>query len=281
MPFQTDQLPTPPVAIVSDIHANAAAFGAAIRQLHNLRNTRGVQNIVVLGDLFTYGCGPRRVVEQLLELADDFDVWLVIGNHDEWYFDALADDDDDPTADKPGWIRECIHWTRRRLDATGFDQVDDRRLWHRELVLGDVLLSHANPFGAGDWTYLNDEATRRKACEVLAERQLRAGIFGHTHRRLAAHIGEESHLESFDDLVAPHREFTLQSPTWLLNPGSVGQPREQRPMATFMILWGDRRRLTADFRAIEVGVDEQIDAVRRADLTAGTKQRLIGYITGS
>ena len=279
MPFQTDRdqfrrEPQAPLAILCDVHGNAQALHAAANQIQDSHSD--VETLVILGDLFTYGCEPRGVIEIILELSQKFAVWLVVGNHDEFYFDCLASSED-ATKTLPDWIRETVDWTRNEL-GDKLEVLNDRRLWHRELVAEDLLLSHANPFDGHDWTYLNDESTRIRAIEALATRDHRVGIFGHTHRRFALQSSDSGKLKSLDDEYLFGNVISLSNGYWVLNPGSVGQPRERVPVASFALLRNQNGELAVDYHAITYDPQLQVDIIRQTKMSEETKEQLVSYL---
>lgn len=283
MPFRTNtdnfRLPeTDELALFADLHGNADAFDAAVEQLDE-RDPDATSPVVILGDLFTYGCQPGRILDRVVALADDRDVWLIVGNHDEFYFESLGHTDA-ATRDRPDWIRETIDWTRRRLEGR-LDALDDRNIWHRDLQSDALYLSHANPFPGRDWTYLRDDTTRRRALKRLDESSRRIGIFGHTHRRWAFRSTGDGPPEEIDDDRLLRNEIPLDAGSWILNPGSVGQPREESPTSSFLLLRRDDETLVANYRRISYDPRVQVDAIRQTELSDETTRRLVDYLLPS
>ena len=265
------------VAILSDLHGNADAFAAAIDQLQNLEHC---QTLVILGDLFTYGCQPRQIVDLLFDVAEGYETWLVVGNHDEFYFDCFGYAES-ATEGRPDWIVEMIEWTRDQLADSGFERLNDQKLWHRDLCSGPLFLSHANPFEGRDWTYLNSDETRRRGAEAVATRGCRIGVFGHTHRRFACCSTDTSEFLSLDDGQLLGNETDLSRGCWVVNPGSVGQPREQHPTSSFLLLRNDDTRWVANHRRVDYTPGDHVEAIRNTELSASTRRKLISYLVDS
>jgi predicted MPP superfamily phosphohydrolase len=98
------------IAVISDVHANSQALRAALEQA---RKT-GFDDLVVLGDLLTYGCSPREVLDLIGEAMVRYGAHLTTGNHDQLYFD-LAVGHNRYYDELPAWLRETVDWTREAL----------------------------------------------------------------------------------------------------------------------------------------------------------------------
>ena len=197
------------VGVVSDVHANEPALAAGLAVLDG----EHIDHLVVLGDLLSYGARPLEVIERLQAAARTWPTTFLIGNHDQLYFE-LQRGDDGYFGQMHGWIKESARWTVAQLADL---RLEGAFPWQQEWLHDDVLFTHANPFAAGDRTYLNAVDARERAAVVMAARALKVGVFGHTHRR-------------FDEMRAGAR---------LLNPGSLGQPRDVEHRSTVATLDGD------------------------------------------
>ncbi len=154
------------VAVVSDLHANALAVEAAFRAV----DAASADRLVILGDLLTYGCEPAAVLDMVgARLARDSAV-LIEGNHDAAYREMLHGDESYLDG-SPDWVRDTFRWTAERVDLGAFATLP----WQDETVVGDVLFTHANPFGARNWRYLNGDETTVEAARALPERNLAWG----------------------------------------------------------------------------------------------------------
>lgn len=239
------------IAVISDIHGAAAPFAAALAAAR----AGGFDQLVLLGDLFTYGVDPAECADLAAEAIERDGAILVGGNHDQLYVD-LAAGDGAYFAALPDWIRESVEWTHARLGRCW----PDRLGWVEEWACDGVLFAHANPYGFGDWTYLSDPDKLARAATVLAERGFSAGVFGHLHRRatLAADGGAAVHVV-----------------------GSIGQPRSrEQPCPEWAMV--DLSPAGAEVTARPVPFDAiahkaAIHAV--PDLSEATKQMLCRYFT--
>ena len=184
------------IAILSDIHGAYAPFQSALTAARKC----GFDKLVILGDLLTYGIDPVECCELAAQALVKDQAILVAGNHDQIYKD-LEDSRTSYLDRVPRWVAESVQWT--------WDQIGQR--WPNNLPMveewkcDNILFAHANPFGYGNWAYLRTNADLCLAAEKLVSRNIRAGIFGHSHR--------------FAHLSSPDADVTVV--------GAIGQPRNQ------------------------------------------------------
>ncbi|MBI1945853.1 MAG: YfcE family phosphodiesterase [Deltaproteobacteria bacterium] len=231
------------IGVVSDVHGNEHALAAALTRLEHER----IDHLVMLGDLLSYGCRPLEVLERVHAASRRWPTEFLVGNHDQLYFE-LQRGVEGYVAQVHGWIQESARWTAARLGSTRLEVMFP---WREQWRTGDVLFAHANPFAPRDWTYLNGEGERQRAATALEVLGCRVGVFGHTHR-------------SFDLRLGGVR---------LVNPGSLGQPRDAVGVSTVALLDGD------DWRILEVAYDE---AAHRADveqsgLSTATQREILKF----
>lgn len=253
------------VAVLSDLHGNAPAFRAAAESIA----ARRPDAAVVLGDLLTYGCEPLAVLQEVERLAEVLPLFIVKGNHDEFYFATPDLPDTEYFHRLQSFVRESVEWTARLLDDCA---LAEHFAWHERLSVGPVLFAHANPFASGDWTYLNGVADMRRAATTLADDGRRVGVFGHTHRRRSLIVADEEVTPLGDQIPLaddPQRVVTI------LNPGSVGQPRGER--SSMLYLHGDVDGLKAEFVELDYDVGAHTRAIESADLSEETKSRLLSF----
>ncbi|MDG5766306.1 metallophosphoesterase family protein [Balneolales bacterium ANBcel1] len=191
------------LAILSDIHANLPALEACLRKLDQLEYDR----VISLGDQVGYGPYPNEVISLLRER----EIPTVLGNHDAGAVERI------PLT----MFREPNHslltWTRDHLTP-------ENRAWLAEapwtLEGDDWIASHASPVDPQHWTYL-DSAPRCR--EVLSRIPHRYCLVGHTH--IPAVVAEQIGVFR---VKTGHR--------YVINPGSVGQPRDYSRTSSFGIL---------------------------------------------
>lgn len=231
------------LAVLSDIHSNLVALDAVLAAVGS------VDGIRVLGDIVGYGPEPDGVVERLQAVG----ATGVLGNHDQVAVGRLGAEMFNHDA------RTAIEWTRDRIAATTREwlaALPDR------LVEGSFTLVHGSPRDP-TWEYILDERT---AEENLAAFDTPWCLFGHTHLPIAFRVagrGVVGGAPAADD------RLRLDTRRALLNPGSVGQPRDGDPDSAWAILDTDAGTITWQRTAYDVG------ATQRAMMLAGLPPRLI------
>ena len=225
------------IAVVSDVHSNLAALDAVIDA------AGAVDGWWHLGDIVGYGPEPDAVVERLRSIG----AVGVQGNHDAAALGGPEIDWFNPDA------RRAMEWTRAAIHATTRAWLADLRPTH---VDGDCTLVHGSPRDP-IWEYVTSIPVARANLSVLPTR---LGLHGHTHLPMAW-IEEDGAIE----LVGPSNGslLELRGRRALVNPGSVGQPRDGDPRSCFMIL--DRDADTVAWQRVPY----DIPAVQAAMLEAG------------
>lgn len=236
------------IAILSDIHAVAGAYRQALADARS----EGFDQLVILGDLLTYGVDPEETLDLTQEALERDQAAIVRGNHDELYMEGPSTKAD-YIARMPDWIRESFEWTAAKVVGSNFWRT---AAWHDELPIGELLLAHANPFGVGNWRYLNDTTSLNEASLELERRAFRWGVFGHVHRFRCSDAG------------GPARAFTV---------GSIGQPREIGGISQWAMACLSDGRFTIEPRPVEYDWRQQRMAVLDSALSAATKERIMSY----
>jgi len=237
------------IALLSDIHGNRQAFEAVLSEVADA----GVQELWCLGDLVGYGGDPDVCVE--LARAN-FAVCLA-GNHD------LAVRGDLPLDEFSRGAELAARWTAETLRPENLDylaQLEPAR------VEQDVALYHASPRDPV-WEYVLSDLLAELCMDVQSRRVC---LIGHSHVALSFSrpTGEPATGE-------PRRGGTqvdLGTGEWLLNPGSVGQPRDGDPRAAWLIL--DTGAWCAEFRRTEYDIEGAAAAIRAARLPESLAERL-------
>lgn len=215
------------IAILSDIHANLEALQAVAVAIAK----ETVDRVVCLGDIVGYNADPAECVDLLLQL----DPVCVAGNHDRAVTGQIATEGFSRTAAR------AVAWTRAQLPATTLDLLAGLPL---RATVGDELVAvHGalHPEIGCESVRLDTGERRRLSFEALAVHPSGARVcaFGHTHR-LGIH-------EFRDGVTRSHGgddEITLRGDTfYLINPGTVGQPRTADLRATYLVFDTDRRSI--------------------------------------
>ncbi len=235
------------IAVLSDIHANLAALDAVIASVGT------VDAVWHLGDVVGYGPEPDGVVERLTEIG----AVGVRGNHD-----AAAAGGDEIEWFNPD-ARAAMEWTRRRISDATRDWLAALPERHGD---GDVSLVHGSP-REPTWEYIVSVPIARANLAALTTP---LGLYGHTHLPMvfAERDGSVEQVEP-----AEGSSFSLGGRRALVNPGSVGQPRDGIVSASYLVLDTDAARCTWYRAAYPIG------AVQAAMTDAGLPRRLVDRLS--
>jgi len=237
------------VAIISDIHGNRQAFEAVLSDIVD----ESVAEVWCLGDLVGYGADPDACVDLAREVADV----CLAGNHD------LAVAGKIPLDDFSRGAAIAVRWTQEVIAPANRDYL---ATLNPAGARADVGLYHASP---------RDEVWEYVLSALLAELCFdatphRVNLIGHSHVALS--------FERFEGRPATGEtrradsELDLGGGEWLLNPGSVGQPRDGDPRAAWLLL--DLDRASARYRRCDYDIPGAASAIRAAHLPDSLAERL-------
>jgi predicted phosphodiesterase len=251
-----DALPGRVITVVSDLHANKRAVKACLEAVSQKRSDQ----LVILGDILTYGIDTQEVMDMVAGALEK-GAQLLTGNHDEMYLQLIAGYCEifpKLRAD----LQESITYNLDRVDAKLFAGWK----WEKELVLDNVYFSHANPYG-DCWEYIKDQDDFLMAAYKIKNFKNLAGVFGHTHR--AAHF-------SLKNGFIPQIEG-LQDDVFVINPGSVGQPRSVPRQASILRLSSHENRLWAEIEPVPYDMQAHVEDLRNSSLSNFTKTKLLSH----
>ncbi len=243
-----------PTAVISDIHGNAVALRAVLADIAE----RGIDRIICLGDIIGYGPDPLECVDLVREKC----AWSLMGNHD---FGVLYE----PTNFNPG-AEAAAYWTRDQFDnepddalrAERYDFLGRLRVRVVDPVLGGngdggVLCVHASPRRPINEYIFPDDAT--EAPEKMAsifERVDRVALCGHTH--VPGVFTDDPDFFPPRELGDPPRYTFSDDEKIVINVGSVGQPRDNDPRASYAILHDD----AVEFVRLPYDIDETANKIK-------------------
>ena len=255
------------IAVLGDIHANVRALEAALK----IVDENGYDKLIFMGDLLTYGLDVVETLELVSERLENKRAVLLCGNHDVLYRDLLLGNRN--YYDRlPAWIQESVEFNLNQLPIDVWSRIS----FVNEVHVDNFLFSHANPFGAENWQYLNTLPENATAAETLITRGIHVGVFGHTHRSKwfrYYHGHGEILINKFGkmDYSAVH----------ILNAGSIGQPRENaNPNSTVLWLTTDDKVVaepTFRFQSFSWDVEGHLQALAANNFSATTFDRLSGF----
>jgi len=239
--------------VLSDLHSNLEALEAVLA----VARTPGYERTLVLGDIVGYGADPNPVVEILRGLPG---LVAIRGNHDRVAASLEEADGFNEAA------RQSALWTRRSLTA-------DNRDFLRRLPRGPLefapgkLLSHGTPLDEDQ--YLMDEGEARRCFEGA---RFDLCFFGHSHYP-GAFVLEESRVSRRPATGDGPVTDLLPGRRYLINPGSVGQPRDHNPRGGFAIY--DDASDTVAIHRVEYRAAEARAKILRAGLPRWLGDRLL------
>ena len=240
------------VAVISDIHANQPALEAVLAAI----GETGADEIWCLGDLVGYGADPDRCTELVRERCD----FSLVGNHDLAVLGAI----DVATFSDSAAV--AVEWTKAVAGEETLAYLGGLSPQGSREGLG---LFHASPRDPV-WEYVLSLDQAEAGLDAMEER---AGLIGHSHvalffTRPAAKRPTYAHGAQAGDEAAV--EFA--SGRWLLNPGSVGQPRDGDPRAAWLEL--DTEASTARYHRVPYDIDAAARAILEAGLPSPLAERL-------
>lgn len=210
--------------VLSDIHSNLEALDAVLRAA-----AKQYDAVLVLGDLVGYCADPNAVVERIRGLEP---AAIVRGNHDKVAAGLDTADDFNPIA------KTAAQWTRNALTRETRDYLRDLPTGPR-IVDDAVEICHGSPLDEDLYVVGDLDATR-----AMAASRRPLCLFGHTHVALCGKLDAHKRLEI--DAPQGHPEFEASldpAAKYLVNPGSVGQPRDGDSRAAYALVDLDRNTL--------------------------------------
>jgi predicted phosphodiesterase len=234
------------VAVISDVHGNRHALAAVLAAAA----ADSADEIWCLGDLAGYGPRPNECCSDVEERA----AVCLAGNHDLVVLGTLD------ISEFAGDAAAAALWTRDVLDGDAYAFLG--RLEPSATVEGAALFhgSGRDPV----WEYVLGEEAARSTFQATDEPLT---LVGHSHIPLAISV-ERDRLAG--GLAEGGTEIELGDRRWLLNPGSVGQPRDGDPRAAYLLLEPNR----ASFRRVEYAVAATQAEMREVGLPAPLAERL-------
>ncbi len=239
--------------IVSDMHGNSDAFETVLRRVRRKR----FDATLVLGDLVGYGAGPNQVVDAVRNLSGR--VLTVRGNHDKVASGVESGDNFNASA------LVAARWTTERLTPANLRFVRDLPRGPLMVEPG-VAICHGSPLDEDTYVFSAFEAF-----EIFSAHTVPVTFFGHTHvPSLFAQRGENVRVAL---LRGAEGSLVLDPETrYLLNPGSIGQPRDRDPRAAYMTYDSDSR--TVRWFRVEYAIGRAQRRILKAGLPRALADRL-------
>ncbi|MCM8530723.1 MAG: metallophosphatase family protein [Lentisphaeraceae bacterium] len=196
------------VGLLGDIHANLVALDVCLQKLVD----EGCDYVMATGDIVGYGPQPRECIERLMDL----EISSVRGNHDEYVLQKT------PLLAINPHARYVIEWTRSQLDAHHLEYL---RQLPDCIDAKDFLITHASNCRAPRWGYVLNESSAKSN---FAQQNRKVCFNGHTHMPMIFSEDPNGQIN-----ITDFQDITLDKELrYLINVGSVGQPRDKEPKTT-------------------------------------------------
>jgi diadenosine tetraphosphatase ApaH/serine/threonine PP2A family protein phosphatase len=243
------------LAILSDIHSNLPALESVLGEIEAAE----VEQAWCLGDVVGYGAQPNECAELVRERCSI----CLVGNHDLAALDELDISTFSPAA------AAAVRWTREVMSEPtteflrGLDPADEGH---------EVALYHASPRDPV-WEYV---LWPDQAAECIRVQASRVSFVGHSHVALFFALPEDGAHGRQPDArgaqAAAGTSLEVGRGRWLINPGSVGQPRDGDPRAAWLELDTDGWKAT--FHRVAYDIDRAADAIVATELPEHLARRL-------
>jgi len=228
------------LAFISDIHGNLEALVSVLNHVEKQK----VDSIHCLGDVIGYGSDPVSCLDLIHKTCDV----KIMGNH-EFAALGLEDTDDyNPAAQKSAM------WTKAQLSDREKAMIAEYEMSHN---LYDILVVHASPFEPDQWHYV---LTAEAALQALEYSDHKLCFYGHSHV-------PQIFAERDNDLPrsqAGHDFLPDEETRYLVNVGSVGQPRDNDPRACYITFDTDEYEVL--FHRVDYDIETTQDKMSQANL---------------
>jgi diadenosine tetraphosphatase ApaH/serine/threonine PP2A family protein phosphatase len=229
------------IAFISDIHSNLEALETVLADL----TTEGVDRVVCLGDIVGYGPDPNDCVARVEETC----AATVLGNHDQAALGELS------TEYFNEYARLATEWTSRSLSPPSRQFLSSLPY---SMEFEGLRLTHASPLGPENWTYV---LTLEEAKRQFGGYDERLCFIGHSHLPIV--LEEEGDTCEAIRYPADETLELLPDRRYIVNVGSVGQPRDRDPRSAYV--WYDTAMDVLRLRRL----DYAVDTVQRKIIDAG------------
>lgn len=245
------------VLILSDTHSNLEALEAVLADVSStdvtLGDTQGFDMIWSLGDIVGYGPNPNECIARI----EEFEHVAIPGNHDWGVLGRIDLDDFNPEA------RQANLWNREQLTPASRKYLEKLA---EVRVEAPCTLAHGSPRHP-IWEYIIQLPTAQANFEFF---DTSICLVGHTHLPVIFRLLPSGECQA---IVPPEQPVRLsREERYIINPGSVGQPRDGDPRAAYMFL--DTETLTIEHRRVAYDVGQVQQKIRARGLPSRLSTRL-------
>lgn len=238
--------------VISDLHSNLEALSAVLGQVKRKKFDR----VLVLGDLVGYGANPNQIIDIIRRMKQAV---VIRGNHDKVASGIESGDNFNRAA------MQSALWTRRKLTP-------ENRSFLFRLPQGpvtvdeEIMVSHGTPIDEDAYIFSDYDAY-----EVFQSMKFKICFFGHTHLPVIYAVSNQR-LYTYRPNGERVKIELVNGFQYMINPGSVGQPRDKNPMASFAIFDSESRTIT--FKRVEYSIPRTQDKIVKAGLPQSLANRL-------
>ena len=238
--------------IFSDVHSNLEAFNAVLSTVESYK----IEKYVFLGDIVGYAANPNEVIDLLRKLKP---LVAIRGNHDKVVAGIENGDNFNESA------QMAVSWARQRI--TSYNKNFLENLPHGPIVVDECFqIVHGHPEEEDFYIF-----RRRDAREVLNNSKQWITFFGHTHFPIMYIQNHFNLSEEYPDMDNYCCSLSREK-KYLINPGSVGQPRDSNPKACFAIFDSDTD--TIEIKRIEYDIKSAQEKIQNSGLPEYLATRL-------
>ncbi|GMT41763.1 MAG: metallophosphoesterase [bacterium] len=216
------------IAVYSDIHSNLGAFEAVLKDL----NRQKVDMKIFLGDIVGYGPNPNECIDLVKENAD-----VILGGNHDWAAVGLTD-----TSYFNPFAKQSLDWTIENL-------TDENKKFLKslkpELITEDYHLAHSSPLEPKAWHYM---LSIQDAQDNYFHLKKDICFIGHSHQPIILEYVDQKNILPIRDLYKTLND----NRKYLVNVGSVGQPRDSNPDACYLTL--NTKTRDVEYRRVEYDI---------------------------
>lgn len=236
------------LALISDIHANEEALTAVLCDAEE----RSVDRILCLGDVVGYGCAPKACVDLVARNCQ----LALMGNHDNVAINKSEADNFNAAA------RESSRWTQDQLGDEEVAIISQYKMRHREFGIEVV---HASPNEPDNWKYV---LKSEDADEAFGSFEGQVCFIGHTHLPMIfSKFEDNAPRQTVGHSFQPNEEAR-----YLVNIGSVGQPRDNDARACYVIY--DTNEIEVNYHRVAYDIEKAQKRMAEFSLPTALIERL-------
>jgi putative phosphoesterase len=238
--------------LISDIHSNEEALSAVLRAV----SRKKYDSVLCLGDVVGYGGSPNQVIRRIQKIKN---LKIIRGNHDKAVIDSSL------MANFNNSAKVAVKWTMSTLTKENLNYLKSIPKGPLEIEKG-VIVCHGSPIDEDYYLFSEFDAY-----QVFEAFNFDVCFFGHTHYPCMFALTEKGVV--FRHLREDYYEEILKKGVrYLINPGSVGQPRDRIPQSAFGEYYPETRKFV--FRRVEYDIEKAKRRILKENLPESLANRL-------